>query len=114
MAAFETADGSEHCNAPGLGTIRVKHLRSGLTRGVLKQTDLGFVFARIKGHFVCKECADRKHSICDHCRCTGCIWQNEAEEKGGPRASKAQVDALRERLRTFQIGRQAPKTEVEF
>src|SRR4029077_19782241 len=111
--ALETADDKEFCSAPDLGVIRVKHLRSGLARGVLRKTEEGIVFARIPGHGVCQNCAAVRGTVCTHCRCATCTWEREADEHGGPRATKAQVDALRERLRTFQVGRQA-REEVKF
>lgn len=105
LKALERADANELCSPPGLGGLwRVKHVRSGLARRVLVEYEGIIAFARNPRHGACESCRGRKGSQpCDHCNCSTCVWEHEADERGGRLADPAKVRALVRRMQAFSF-----------
>ena len=116
MAALASASDEEFCSPPGLGGVwRVKHLRSGLARGVIVRSDGIIAFVRNPHHGLCENCAAHAkrggRAECTHCNCSTCIWEREVEEKGGPKVTRAKMQELAARLRAWSIV--GPQTAAE-
>ena len=107
LDALPYADPEAFVNAPGLGTFRAKYVRRGLEREVLAihSTGEGLAIVAPATHGSCSACKGQKGSQpCEHCACGMCAWFRQAEERASPRVSRAKLQELARRLKTFEMG----------
>ncbi|MFI4977562.1 MAG: hypothetical protein ACHQC8_02625 [Solirubrobacterales bacterium] len=104
LEALPTAADEEFCSPPGIGGLwRVKHVRSGLARGVLVVHHRGthIAFAPFPPNH-------RKHP----CSCVNCYWEREADEHGGNAVTRQQAQRMRVEILSFQFGQVRPRIEA--
>jgi hypothetical protein len=105
LEALPLMDDAQFCWPPGLGGgWRVKHIRSGLQRGVL-------VVHRRGTHLAYAALPDEHKA--KGCRCKTCHWERQADEReGSGMVTREQAQRMRTEILTFQFG-QVSKPRVE-
>jgi hypothetical protein len=107
LAALEHARDEDFINAPGLGTVRVKHVRWGMDRGVVvvHSSGMGLAIAQPDQHGACAHCKGKKgEQPCEHCACFMCTFFRRCEERASPRVSRAKMMELARQLQRFTFG----------
>lgn len=115
LEALPNAEPNSWCSPPGLGGVwRVRIMRTGLEKGIITvhRSGRGLAFAPFpSSHGACSHCVS-KRAVCDHCSCPHCAFDRMSAETAGRPVSRAQVDALRERLRNFRMAK-APTVTLD-